>query len=84
MHQNHQQTAYNEVRVVFGDRDPTFEDTKDLTFLDMFIKEGIKLIIELFYAHSTIFFFLIILFNSSFENCTTSSYFFNCGSKMGH
>lgn len=40
MFPEYQQTVFEEVSSVLGDRDPTFEDVKNLAFLDMFLKEG--------------------------------------------
>jgi len=42
-YQDLQQIAYNEIIAVLGDRDPTAEDIKKLAFLDMFIKEVLRI-----------------------------------------
>lgn len=45
---------YEEIMKYVGDRDPTYEDLKNLTFVDMFIKEG---------KYYNYYYYLIFLFS---------------------
>ncbi len=38
----YQEKIYEEIKANIGDRDPAQEDLKNMTFLEMFIKEGTK------------------------------------------
>lgn len=61
MYKHFQQTAYEEIKRVIGNREPTYEDIKKMNFLNMFIKEGKYDSFSLFYYLLYSFYLFLVL-----------------------